>query len=297
MILNFHACINGFGRKATRQGDNRIKDYSAEDAATTRSKQSFRESIKAENSDIVTGSISNVINNNEDAEVHVDHLDSNHNAEPTLSEEKSHDEAGSRYFLQDRNVKDVNCKLIIDGNQKEIRKANKFGKRSLMRQENLSDGDYINMTRNCSKFIQRRGYIMSELTQEEAEFPIAYSILMFKDVEQVEHLLRTIYRPQHIYCIHVDKKSALSIYRAMKAITSCFNNVFISAKRVRVTWGYFEVLEPDLNCMEELLQRHKKWKYFINLTGQEFPLRTNYELVRILKAYDGANDIEGTIKR
>ena len=292
MILNFHACINVFGRKATRQRDNRIQGYSAEDAAATSSKQAFRESIKTENSVFDTGSISNVINNNEDAEL--DHLDSNHNAEPTLSEEKSHDEAGTRYFLQDRNVKDVNCKLIIDGNQKEIRKANKFGH---MRQENLSDGDYINMTRNCLKFLQRRGYIMSEQTQEEADFPIAYSILMFKDVEQVEHLLRTIYRPQNIYCIHVDKKSALSIYRAMKAISSCFDNVFISAKRTRVTWGYFTVLEPDLKCMEELFQRHKTWKYFINLTGQEFPLRTNYELVRILKAYDGANDIEGTIKR
>ena len=48
--------------------------------------------------------------------------------------------------------------------------------------------------------------------------------------------------------------------------------------------------------MEELWS-HKKWKYFINLTGQEFPLKTNLELVRILTAYNGANDLEGTIKR
>ncbi|XP_061184707.1 beta-1,3-galactosyl-O-glycosyl-glycoprotein beta-1,6-N-acetylglucosaminyltransferase-like [Saccostrea echinata] len=31
--------------------------------------------------------------------------------------------------------------------------------------------------------------------------------------------------------------------------------------------------------------------------GQEFPLRTNYEIVKILKIYNGANDLESTIKR
>ena len=41
----------------------------------------------------------------------------------------------------------------------------------------------------------------------------------------------------------------------------------------------------------------KAWKYFINLTGQEFPLRTNSELVDILTAFGGANSLEGTRKR
>ena len=40
-----------------------------------------------------------------------------------------------------------------------------------------------------------------------------------------------------------------------------------------------------------------QWKYFINLSGQMFPLHTNAELVQILKLYNGANDIEGTYKR
>ena len=35
----------------------------------------------------------------------------------------------------------------------------------------------------------------------------------------------------------------------------------------------------------------KKWKYFINLTGQEFPLMTNLELIRTLKAMEGENVI------
>ena len=55
------------------------------------------------------------------------------------------------------------------------------------------------------------------------------------------------------------------------------------------------VLEPELVCMRELL-RFTKWRYFINLTGQEFPLKTNLELVRIMKALNGSNDMEGVLK-
>jgi hypothetical protein len=42
--------------------------------------------------------------------------------------------------------------------------------------------------------------------------------------------------------------------------------------------------------MKDLL-KYKKWKYFINLTGQDYPLKTNLDIVRILKAFKGANDV------
>ncbi|XP_070211310.1 N-acetyllactosaminide beta-1,6-N-acetylglucosaminyl-transferase-like [Littorina saxatilis] len=72
----------------------------------------------------------------------------------------------------------------------------------------------------------------------------------------------------------------------------CLDNVFVSSRSVKVRWGSFSVLEPELICMEDLLH-HKGWKYFINLTGQEFPLKTNLEIVRILKAVKGANLVAG----
>lgn len=46
--------------------------------------------------------------------------------------------------------------------------------------------------------------------------------------------------------------------------------------------------------MNMLWTHYVKWRYFINLTGQEFPLKTNKELVKILKSFKGANDISGT---
>ena len=201
-----------------------------------------------------------------------------------------------KFFVQDRNVKDVNCKAIINGDGNETKRASNKSA-SQPRGSLLSPMDYINLTTNCGKFIAKRGYVMSSLTQTEAEFAIAFSLLMYKDAEQAERLLRAIYRPQNVYCIHVDNKTDNDTFRAMEGIANCFDNIFMARTRIDVRWGKFSVLEPDLICMEDLLQRNKKWKYFINLTGQEFPLRTNYEMVGILMAYNGANDIEGTVKR
>ena len=50
----------------------------------------------------------------------------------------------------------------------------------------------------------------------------------------------------------------------------------------------------EVECMRRLMMHKAKWRYFINLTGQEFPLKTNRELVQILTALRGANDIDGT---
>jgi hypothetical protein len=78
--------------------------------------------------------------------------------------------------------------------------------------------------------------------------------------------------------------------KAISAIANCFNNVFISSKSYDVKWGEMSVLQADLICMKDLL-KYKKWKYFINLTGQDYPLKTNLDIVRILKAFKGANDV------
>lgn len=184
----------------------------------------------------------------------------------------------------------VDCVKIIQGDKKTIEEGRNLNSSSNVK--NL----YRNISGKCNEFIKKRNYIMSSLTVEEELFPIAYSLLVFKDFEQVERLLRAVYRPQNYYCIHIDQKSSSEFKENIWNLSSCFDNVFITKRSVNVVWGHFSVLEPEIICMEELL-KIKKWKYFINLTGQEYPLRTNSELVKILKIYNGANDLEGTIKR
>ena len=137
---------------------------------------------------------------------------------------------------------------------------------------------------------------MSNINEEEQDFPIAFSIMMYKDLELAERLLRAIYQPQNYYCIHVDKKSNKSLHRAVSAIADCFDNVFLASKTIAVHWGTFRQVKAELVCMKDMW-KYKTWKYYINLTGQEFPLKTNAELVQILTVYNGSNDIRGTLDK
>ena len=59
---------------------------------------------------------------------------------------------------------------------------------------------------SCDNFLHLSDYIQKPLNSQEESFPIAYSIVVYKDPAQVERLLHAIYRPQNHYCIHVDSK-------------------------------------------------------------------------------------------
>lgn len=186
----------------------------------------------------------------------------------------------------------VDCAAIFRGDQNEVAFASQY--KWCKRYDVTSGTDYEHLARDCEAFKQSRGYLKYELAEEEIDFPIAFSILMHEQAEQVERLIRSIYRSHNVYCIHVDSKASSKLHKVMKSIAKCFDNVFTIENPVSVHWAEFTVLEAELRCIEQLWKHQVKWKYFINLTGREFPIRTNWELVSILRAYDGANDIDGT---
>jgi len=75
------------------------------------------------------------------------------------------------------------------------------------------------------------------------------------------------------------------------------SNVIVAKPSINVIWGNISVVSAELLCMRLLLKAHSHWRYYINLVGRDFPLRTNEELVKILKAYNGANDVHGTRRK
>ena len=146
----------------------------------------------------------------------------------------------------------------------------------------------------CEDYKITRGYNLIDRFIDEIEFnfPIAYSILIYHHVEQIDRLLKFIWRPQNIYCFHIDSKSTDSFKKAVRSITNCFDNVFITEKSHKIVWGSFSILQAELDCMKDLMNSKTAWKYLIHMSGDEFPLKTNYELVKILSIYNGANDID-----
>lgn len=111
-------------------------------------------------------------------------------------------------------------------------------------------------------------------------------------MQNFERLLRAIYAPQNIYCVHVDKKSEPSFRSAVMAIASCFPNVFMVSQPVTVVYASWSRVQADINCMADLYNSSTNWKYFINVCGQDFPLKTNWEMVQMLRLLRGGNSME-----
>uniref|UniRef100_A0A8C8VQW1 Glucosaminyl (N-acetyl) transferase 1 n=1 Tax=Pelusios castaneus TaxID=367368 RepID=A0A8C8VQW1_9SAUR len=187
----------------------------------------------------------------------------------------------------------INCSKILQGDVEEIQKVKlEMLTVSFKKQPKLTATDYITMTRDCAAFTKTRKYIMEPLSKEEAEFPVAYSIVVYHKIDMLDRLLRSIYAPQNYYCIHVDKKSPESFLAAVKGIVSCFNNVFIASQLESVVYASWSRVQADLNCMKDLYRRSINWEYLINLCGMDFPIKTNQEIVEKLKALKGENSLE-----
>ena len=99
----------------------------------------------------------------------------------------------------------------------------------------------------------------------------------------------------HLYIFGQNKCQISFTTPPFSAIAACFDNVFMVTKLVPVVYKGFTFLQSTLNCMQDMLDTGRKWKYFMNIPSQQFPLKTNLEMVNILKLYNGSNDIEGKI--
>ncbi|XP_039476788.1 beta-1,3-galactosyl-O-glycosyl-glycoprotein beta-1,6-N-acetylglucosaminyltransferase-like [Oreochromis aureus] len=182
---------------------------------------------------------------------------------------------------------------ILQGEKEELQKAKLLTiSKEFQKSAQVPDECYINATQDCRKFKITRKYITFPLSKEEEEFPLAYSTVVHHKVQNFERLLRAIYAPQNIYCVHVDKKAPASVFIAINAITSCFPNVFMGSKAVNVVYAGWTRVQADLNCMADLYNTSTTWKYFIKLCGQDFPLKTNLEIVQALRSLKGGNSLE-----
>ncbi|XP_061447792.1 N-acetyllactosaminide beta-1,6-N-acetylglucosaminyl-transferase isoform X3 [Rhineura floridana] len=148
---------------------------------------------------------------------------------------------------------------------------------------------------SCSNYVIQSHYLTRPLSAEEAAFPLAYVITLHKEFDTFERLFRAIYMPQNVYCIHVDKKATNKFKRKVEQLLGCFRNAFLASESERVVYAGISRLQADLNCMKDLITSKVPWKYLLNTCGQDFPLRTNKEIVRYLKGFKGKNITPGVL--
>ncbi|XP_045045037.2 N-acetyllactosaminide beta-1,6-N-acetylglucosaminyl-transferase isoform X6 [Desmodus rotundus] len=147
----------------------------------------------------------------------------------------------------------------------------------------------------CFEYMTRSHYITETLSEEEAGFPLAYTVTIHKDFGTFERLFRAIYMPQNVYCVHVDEKATVEFKDAVEQLLSCFPNAFLASKMESVVYGGISRLQADLNCIKDLVASEIPWKYAINTCGQDFPLKTNKEIVQYLKGFKGKNITPGVL--
>jgi hypothetical protein len=124
------------------------------------------------------------------------------------------------------------------------------------------------------------------ISEMEATFPIAYAFVVYDNPEQFLRLLRLLYRPGNVYCIHPDRKS--KYYQFFVNIAQCFPNIITATDILEVTWGSKSVLYAQRHCLSDLdnyrkqQKEEERWKYVINLCGKELPLNSGREIVEKL---------------
>ncbi|EGT38850.1 hypothetical protein CAEBREN_31736 [Caenorhabditis brenneri] len=129
------------------------------------------------------------------------------------------------------------------------------------------------------------------LSEEESEFSLAYGMLVYKELPQVLFMLSSIYHPQNEYCLAVGENSDVLFQNLLKELANCFPNVHFM-KRPPIKWGSHEIINSAYECLEFLSQSKSKWKYFQYLSGVDVPLKTNLEMVQILKELNGTANVE-----
>ncbi|XP_053459608.1 N-acetyllactosaminide beta-1,6-N-acetylglucosaminyl-transferase-like [Nycticebus coucang] len=186
-------------------------------------------------------------------------------------------------YLQVRKISDSSdlahvCDMVVTG--KEI-----------FMNENIPMTLLRNVT--CQQYLIQNHYIMEPLSKDEVEFPLAYVMVIHKDFDTFERLFRAIYTPQNLYCVHMDEKASAAFTDAVGKLLSCFPNAFVASKRESVVYAGISRLQADLNCLQDLVASEVPWKYAINTCGQDFPLKTNREIVLYLKGFKGKNITPG----
>ncbi|XP_032969938.1 N-acetyllactosaminide beta-1,6-N-acetylglucosaminyl-transferase isoform X2 [Rhinolophus ferrumequinum] len=148
---------------------------------------------------------------------------------------------------------------------------------------------------SCKEYLTQSHYIMAPLSKEEVEFPLAYIMVIHHNFDTFARLFRAIYMPQNVYCVHVDEKATVEFKEAVEQLLSCFPNAFLASKMEPVVYGGISRLQADLNCIKDLVASEIPWKYVINTCGQDFPLKTNKEIVQYLKGFKGKNITPGVL--
>ena len=125
----------------------------------------------------------------------------------------------------------------------------------------------------------------------------AYLITAYVEPEMLASLVRSLQTENTDFYIHVDKKVKIDPF--LKAICKCKCDcgciTFLKEKeRINVCWGGYTQVTAQYRLMKKMMDSNRKYDWVINLTGQDYPVWSNYkiqiflqnQLAPVIKGYD-----------
>ena len=184
----------------------------------------------------------------------------------------------------------VSCAKLFNGNITEANRARELQKEW---KNTIYDVEFLESISTCEHIVSTFSNNFYNSNQEK-DFPLAFvMVISYKEnsIQQYTRLLRFIYRPQNVYCLHIDQKSPKIWVNYINSFASCFPNVIVPRDSVDVVYASGAILTAHLNCLKELILSQLQWKYAIDLHGTELPLATNRDIVEALIPLKGVNAI------
>ena len=153
--------------------------------------------------------------------------------------------------------------------------------------------EFYTKAKNCSYV---RDLLSSDnfyISDTEKNFPLAYVILFHNSPQQIMRLLRVIYRPHNVYCLHPDGRADKNLIHVFRKLASCFDNIVIPDDLVEVTYMHISMVDAQLKCLRYLTYNYQpvRWKYASILCGKELPFSSNRVMVDALSKLNGDSAI------
>lgn len=107
---------------------------------------------------------------------------------------------------------------------------------------------------------------------------IAYFIMLHHKPWQFEWLLNAVYNKNDIFIVHVDLKSLINFkgrggtYTAVRKLIKDKPNIVLMSPRY-TNWGGWSLSKIALQAIDIALDKDSNWKYFINLSGDCYPIK------------------------
>ncbi|MCP1297899.1 beta-1,6-N-acetylglucosaminyltransferase [Chryseobacterium sp. S0630] len=125
-------------------------------------------------------------------------------------------------------------------------------------------------------------------TNTPFQIRIAYFIMIHHKPDIFKSMFDKIYTRDQFYLIHIDRSATDDFTEEIQQYLIHFPNVYI-LESINIVTGGFSVIQAELNAMEYLLNVSKEWDYFINLSGEDFPLKSQNIIRQFLTANIGRN--------